>query len=100
LRGATAGTVNVCEFTMVSLTVCVPVLVAIAVRPEEVLVDWLVTVVQEVIVVRLWLPTVEVSNSKTADKIKTVEKNDLATIRKITTSPHTVLTIQRICHNI
>jgi hypothetical protein len=85
---------------MVSLTVCVPVLVAIAVRPEEVLVDWLVTVVQEVIVVRLWLPTVEVSNSRTADKIKTVEKNDLATIRKITTSPHTVLTIQRICHNI
>lgn len=57
-------------------------------------------VVQEVIVVRLWLPTVEVSSSKTADRIRTAEKNDRTAIRKIITLPRTALMVERICYTI
>jgi hypothetical protein len=51
-------------------------------------------------VVRLWLPTVEVSSNKTADRIRTVEKNDLTAIRKIITPPCTALMVERICYTI
>jgi hypothetical protein len=75
-------------------------LVVRAVRPEEVLVDWLVTVVQEVIVVRLWLPTADVSSSRTADRIRTADRNALGAIRKIVTLRLCALTVHRISYTI
>lgn len=68
---------NVVRLKTVSLTVDVAVVVPTATVPYDVLVVWRVAVVNEVIVVKLWLPAIGVSTRTVTAKSKRTDKDPL-----------------------